>query len=60
MISCLMRYAVCNGIHTHKLQLNSFDQTAIGYFLGFFYELIMVSLVRFCDAVWDSPIYLQV
>ena len=56
MISCLMRYAVCNGIHTHKLQLKSFDQTASVYFLGIFSELIMVSLVRFCDAVWDSPI----
>ena len=36
MISCLMRYAVCNGIHTHKLQLKSFDQTASVYFLGIF------------------------
>ena len=55
-----MRYAVCNGNHTHKLQLKSFDQTAIVYFLGFFSELILVSLVRFCDAVRESPIYLQV
>ena len=61
MISCLMRYAVCYGIHTHELQLKSCDQTAIVYFLGiFFSEFILVSLVRFCDAVWDSPIYLQV
>ena len=37
MISCLMRYAVCNGIHTHKLQLKSFDQTASVYFLGIFF-----------------------
>ena len=37
MISCLMRYAVCNGIHTHKLQLKKFDQTASVYFLGIFF-----------------------
>ena len=37
MILCLMQYAVCTGIHTHQLQLKSFDQTAIVYFLGIFF-----------------------
>ena len=51
---------VTEFIYTHKLQLKKIDQTAIVYFLGFFSELILVSLVWFCDAVRDSPIYLQV
>ena len=29
-------------------------------FYEYFSEFILVSLVRFCDAVGDSPIYLQV
>ena len=49
-----MRYAV---IHSHYLQLKSSDQTAIVYFLIYFSEFILVSLIRICDAVWDSPIY---
>ena len=36
-----------------------FWSTAIVYFLGIFF-FILVSLVRFCHAVGDSPIYLQV
>ena len=51
--SCLMRYAVCNGIHTHKLQLKSFDQTASVYFLGIFF---WINYGIFGTILWRSGI----
>ena len=58
-----MSHAVCkfcNGIHTHKLQLKSFDQTAIVYLLGIFFWINYGIFGTILCAVWDSPIYLQV
>ena len=51
-VSC--GYAVCNGIHTHGRQLKSFDKTAIVYSVGILFWIYC------CNAVRDSPIYVQV
>ena len=58
-----MRYAVCKGIYTRELQLKNLMKLILVIFYEYFSEFILVSLVRFCDAVGDTVvqfIYMQV